>query len=57
MIFRLDVRKKKKMRVCNDLEEAVQSIDRNRRVVLACEFTGHVGGENAGYEEVHALVP
>lgn len=45
------------MRVCNDLEEAVQSIDRNRRVVLACEFTGHVGGENAGYEEVHALVP
>ena len=42
-----------KMRFWSDLDEVVQTIDRNERLVIAGDFNGHVGGENTGFEEVH----
>ena len=42
-----------KMRFWSDLDEVVQTIDRNEGLVIAGDFNGHVGGENTGFEEVH----
>ena len=37
-----------KMRFWSDLDEVVQNMDRNERLILAGDLNGHVGGENTG---------